>query len=132
MATGFLSHVVYDGLVREFGFNYSEEHRDDLSRFESLAEFNEKFDIDGVIMDSFLSEASERDISYTSEEVESSREELEFRIKAFIAKNTFDDQAYYYIMLNNDNEFSRAMDVAREYDRFFLAGLNESADSTQQ
>ncbi|MCB0760688.1 MAG: PDZ domain-containing protein [Flavobacteriales bacterium] len=122
-SSAYLSEVVYSGVVREFGFNFTDQHRESLLAYADFKQFDKEFRLSNADMKAFTDFAVDAGIPFREEEYKHSREVLEIRIKAQIAKNIFDDNAYYYVVLADDPEFDKALEVIRDYKRFFAAGL---------
>ena len=50
--------------------------------------------------------------------IKNSREVIRTRMMAFIAKNVFNEEAYYRVLLEDDLVFDHALEVARNYDGY--------------
>lgn len=124
-SSAYLSQVLYSGLVREFAFNYSDEHREMLEAFGDYKTFDKEFRISDELLEELADEAVNKDIPMDREQFNHSAGVLGIRLKAQIAKNVFEDEAYYYVALADDPEFIKALEVIRDYNRFFVAGLAE-------
>ncbi|MFT5247426.1 MAG: carboxyl-terminal processing protease [Litorivivens sp.] len=124
-SSAYLSQILYSGLVREFAFSYSDEYREMLEGFGDYKTFDKDFDISLEMLEELTSLAADQDIPMDRKQFNHSADVLSIRLKAQIAKNIFEDEAYYYVALADDPEFIKALEVIRDYNRFFLAGLAE-------
>ncbi|MFT5184003.1 MAG: carboxyl-terminal processing protease [Flavobacteriales bacterium] len=124
-SSAYLSQILYSGLVREFAFSYSDEYREMLEGFGDYKTFDKDFDISLEMLEELTSLAADQDIPMDRKQFNHSADVLSIRLKAHIAKNIFEDEAYYYVALADDPEFIKALEVIRDYNRFFLAGLAE-------
>ena len=127
-ASGYLSELNYNGLLREYGFIYANHHREELGQIADMESFVETWDADDDFLSAFVAYAEKRDVSYIESEFLTSKKVIVDRLKAYIARNIFEDEAFYFVQLQSDKDFLEALRVAKDYQRVFAALLDE-ADS---
>jgi carboxyl-terminal processing protease len=106
-ASMYYSELSFNGIIRRFGFEYVDQHRSDLDQF-SLNDFINRFQPDAQLMDDFISFSESEGVEKDEFGLANSRTLIEERIKAHIAKNLFDDNAFYRVLLEADPDVIEA------------------------
>lgn len=128
----YLNELSYLGYLRQFGFEYADTHREQLSGYGSMSSFTTQFEITDDILEDLMAFAEEEGLDKKPEELNDSRDVISTRIKAYIAKNIFGDQAFYFVSLEDDIDFKKGMEVLGSYDQFFAESLlNEEPTSIE-
>ncbi|NND93333.1 MAG: S41 family peptidase [Flavobacteriales bacterium] len=104
----FLTDVIYNGIITQFAFSYADKRRDDF-KGQDPNEFQRIFKVDEPLFQDFLEFAEENELSPTIGELSRSREELEMRIKAGIARVIWGEEGYFTVFLQSDDDFKAAM-----------------------
>lgn len=115
---GVLGDIAYSGLIREFAFDYTDTHRQELSKYESAEDFVKKFQIGESIMNNFVKSAAEKGIKITPANLKKVSSEVKSRLKAQIARHLFNDDAMFMVLLESDGDFKKAMDVSHNYAKY--------------
>ena len=63
--------------------------------------------------------------------IDESEEVIKIRVMAHMAKNLFDDESYYRVILEDDNVFARAMNVVTNYDDYVIVEGELTAEVAQ-
>lgn len=118
LLSGVLAELNFSGIIREFTFDYTDQHRSELGKFKTGDEFVKKFKVsDQMISDlALLAMKENKDVS--RQEVMSISDELKLRIKAQMARALFSEKEMYMILEAEDPEFGKALEIARDYRRF--------------
>lgn len=123
----YLSELRYNGVFRSWTLNYSNDHVDELGAYGDMKAFDAGFEISANMVESIQAFAEKKEIESVELSGES-LEDLKRRMKAYIAKHTFDENAYYYVMRTGDEDYLKAIEVLGDYKRYF----NESLAANQQ
>lgn len=115
----YFNHLNYRSLFREFGFKYANEHPDLKLNYLTVEDFDKKFKITDYILKQLTDYAAEVGVKKNQEDFEYSKELIKVRLKANMAKNLYDDNAYYFILLNDDKDYQKASEVLDDYDTYF-------------
>jgi carboxyl-terminal processing protease len=111
----FLNDLIYDGIIRQFSFDLTERNR---LRW-SFADVD-RLMADLVISDDIIAElvryAAKEGITPGRGELARSRKQIAIRIKAFVARNLFNENAYFQVLAPEDTELKRALDIMNEYE----------------
>ena len=110
----YYNSIVKKGLIFRFAFEYTDDHREELKKFNSVDEFNQSFKLEPEIFIEFLKFTVENGIKSDLEGLTYSKHKISVFLKAYFARNLFDDKAFYPIYLPVDPTFSKAMKLLTE------------------
>ncbi|WP_306640780.1 S41 family peptidase [Sanyastnella coralliicola] len=114
-ASWYFSDLSYAGTIRRYGFDYSDSHRDELSSYSDVESFLKGFKVTNVMMEGLFKAGEEDGYERDERAIAESGEVMKIRLKAHMAKNLFGDEAYYRALLEDDNVYDAALEVARNY-----------------
>ncbi len=97
------------GILYQFAFDYTDLHRQEFKRFKEVNSFDSGFVISEAVYKEFISFAEKNGIKPTQSEIVTSAGKIRELMKAFIARNLFDDKGFYPIYLRSDNGFAKAL-----------------------
>ena len=106
--TPFFRRVRMRGLTYRFAFQYTDDHREVLSRYTTAGEMNTYLEGQNL-MDKFITYAKSEGVSASAEELEISGFILHTEIKAYIARNMIDNEGFYPIWKDIDNTLKKAI-----------------------
>ena len=108
-ASEYLSIVSYRGIINQFGFDYADAHREDLTTYGDFQEFDRAFNVNGSLLDNFVSYAEQQGVIPDSDGIQLSQEVLKLRIKAYIARNIWGNDGFYAVMSDDDKVLREAL-----------------------
>jgi len=108
--TRFLSDLVYDGIIRQWAFNYTEKNRQRLN-WKTVDDLITFLDITPEMMESLLAYAKEEGIAPETGELNRSRTQIALRVKGFIARNVFNENAYFRVVSIEDTDIMKALEI---------------------
>jgi carboxyl-terminal processing protease len=97
------------GIIYQFAFDYTDQHRAEFKRFADVKAYDKGFSITPALYSEYIAYASKNGINATAQDAASSSKRLSELMKAFIARNLFDDKGFYPIYLRSDKGFLRAV-----------------------
>ncbi|MDR9397496.1 MAG: S41 family peptidase [Salibacter sp.] len=107
----FLNRLVYRGVVYQWAFDYADTHREQLNgNYESAREFQENFSIGQSLIDDFVNFAKSEGVEPEPGELEESQTEIKHRLKAYVARNIWNNEGFYPIWNKNDNVVNKALE----------------------
>jgi carboxyl-terminal processing protease len=107
------------GLINSFTLDYVEDNRARLhEEYHSADQFKNEFQTEGEVLKRFLDRAEKEGIEFKEDDWEVSELLIKTQIKAFIARNLWDINAYYQVMLIIDNEFNQAVELLQDEKTF--------------
>lgn len=113
--SAYLSDVISKGYTYDFCFDYADHHRDELKkRYKSYRRFAEDQSLNSQLVQQFVKFAAEKGAVATDDELKKSSRYLAFRIKAIIARNLWNNDAFYFIQNQDDEVFTKALDFIKK------------------
>lgn len=101
----FYSNVLRKGIINKYTLNYSNKNRNQLSKFyPTIESFDENFLADEDFLNEFIEYCKENEIEVEEADLLKSGNSIAIQMKALIARNIYDGEAFYYIynkQLNN-------------------------------
>lgn len=110
--SNYFNRIYQRGLVYQFAFQYSDQHRDYLNTLKTAAEIEKWLDNQKVI-ESFVRFATGKGIPYDAEGMKESGHIIETQVKAYIARNISGDEGFYPIIQQIDKTLLKAIEVSR-------------------
>jgi carboxyl-terminal processing protease len=101
------------GLIFQYAFNYTDTHRGELAAYASFDDFNNNFHIGPAIFNDFVEWAATKGVEKNGEGIRLSSARIKTLMKAFIARNLYDDYGFYPIYHQIDETMLRAMEFFR-------------------
>lgn len=114
-STDFYSDVLRKGYINQFALKYANNNRDELTQYyPNVKDFDSKFVADNEFLGEFLQYVKDKELEYKNEDYEKSKLVLGVQLKALVARNIYDGEAYYYVVnkVLND-EFKKAIDILK-------------------
>lgn len=111
--TDFYTKLIRKGVFYKFSLKYVNDHRNDLkSKYTSIENFKEKFEISNNIWNEFLDYAAESEIQPENES-DIKDYNMKLQLKALIGQNIFDNKAYFQIVNELDPIYNQALEIIR-------------------
>ena len=111
----YYNRVANQGLIYQFAFDYTDAQRTNLGRFSRVDEFIDDFNISDAVFNDFVSFAEDQGVKSDRIGILQSKERIRHLLKAFIARNIFDDEGFYPIYLQTDKTFLEAKEVLNSW-----------------
>ena len=115
---------LYTNLVRKSVFNaytvdYVMENRETLSKeYGDFENFNSKFNVTDSMIEDFKKLAEEKGVEWDEEQYLRSEPMIKLQIKALIARNEWDMEKYYQVVLKEDKVINKAIDVLNDSNEY--------------
>lgn len=106
----YLNKITAQGLIYQYSFDYIDGKREKLiTKYHSPEFFIKKFNVSEKMMSDLVKLASQKGISFDKSSYSFSKIIMQNRLKAFIGRGLFDNEAFYPILLSKDKTFLRAL-----------------------
>ncbi len=105
----YFNRIVNTGLLYQYAFDYTDKHRPQLQRYKSVEAFDRSFVVSDAMFSELMKRAGEKGIKGTEEQQQVARREANTLLKAYIARDLFDDEGFYPIYAPMDEILQRAM-----------------------
>lgn len=110
----YYNEILGRGLVYQYAFQYTDRYRKDLKKYNSVAEYDQNFVVDQAMIADFVKFADEKGVAPDREGLNFIRTDLQNFLKSLIARNIFDEQAFYTIFLRTDKTYLRAIQELKD------------------
>ena len=108
--------LVRKGLIYKYAFRFTDENREMLNKFSSVDELIQYFE-ENPLMDDFISKVTDEwGVKVKDKDLKISYNLINTQVKAYIARNVFDNKGFYPIFNKLDNTIEKAVEVL-EYDK---------------
>ena len=106
----YFNRIVNLGLLYQYAFDYTDKHRTQLKGYKTVEAFDRSFKVTDAMFDALVRLADEKGIVGTEEQRQAARRETDILLKAYIARNLFDDEGFYPIYAPMDEILQRAIE----------------------
>ena len=106
----YFNRIVNLGLLYQYAFDYTDKHRPQLKGYKTVEAFDRSFKVTDAMFDALVHLADEKGIVGTEEQRQVARRETDILLKAYIARNLFDDEGFYPIYAPMDEILQRALE----------------------
>ena len=110
----YFNRIVNTGLLYQYAFDYTDKHRPQLQRYKTVEAFDRSFVVGDAMFDELVKLAGEKGIKGTEEQRQVARREANTLLKAYIARNLFDDEGFYPIYAPMDEILQRAIQELKQ------------------
>jgi carboxyl-terminal processing protease len=108
----FLVTLRRNNVYYEFARNYIDRNGETiLNQYSDITTFENEFALDGREIRRLKDFIIQKDLDFNEIEFENNRDYILGRINAHIARNYWNNQGWYRVLLNFDEQFSKAFDV---------------------
>ena len=106
----YFNRIVNKGLLYQYAFEYTDKHRAQLQHYKTVKSFDQSFAVSDAMFEALVKLAEEKGIKGTEEQMQVARREANILLKAYIARNLFDDEGFYPIYAPMDEVLQRALE----------------------
>jgi carboxyl-terminal processing protease len=106
----YFNRIVNTGLLYQYAFDYTDKHRAQLQRYQSVEAFDRSFAVSDAMFDELVKMAGEKGVKGTDEQKQVARREANTLLKAYIARDLFGDEGFYPIYAPMDEILQRALE----------------------
>ena len=109
----YFNRIANTGVLYQYAFDYTDKHRAQLQRYPTVEAFDRSFAVSDAMFDELVKRAGEKGIKGNDEQKRVARREANTLLKAYIARNLFDDEGFYPIYAPMDEILQRALEEIR-------------------
>ena len=114
-ASKYYSELFRKGVFNQYTYEYVDKQRDELkTKFKNFDDFKEKFIVDEILLDDFYQYAATKGVKKDDEGISTSKDFIILQLKALIAKNIFDFNAYIQMYSTIDDAILKAIEVLND------------------
>ena len=111
----YFNQVANQGLIYQFAFDFTDAQREKLNNYQNAAHFIRDFSISEQVFDDFVKYVEKQGVKSSRANIANSKNRITELLKAFIARNIFDDEGFYPIYLQTDKAFLKAKEMIGQW-----------------
>ena len=105
MSSKYYDDLRRNGIINDFTLNYIDEHRSEIvGKYVDVYDLKKSFNIDNEFMNKFIAYAEKKNVKKDEKGFKTSEKLIRTQIKALIARDLFNTNAYY-VIINELNAF---------------------------
>lgn len=114
-AHSFFNQLIYKGLIYEYAFEYSDSNRDKIKgKYPDHVSFSNSFHVNDKMLKEVVGLATKNGLKPSEKEIQDSRDKINRRIIAYIARNLWSNEGFYPIWNNGDHLFKKAIEITKK------------------
>lgn len=124
MGSDYYYDIVRKGVMNSYVLDYVNKNRKNLeSKYADVPSFIQEFELDDKWLGDFFKYADKEGVEYVEDEYQASKEIFDTRIRALLARNIFDNEAFYEVINPILPAYQKAMEVMKDdtFERLNLA-----------
>ena len=111
----YFNRIVNTGLLYQYAFDYTDRHRQEFNnKYKTPESFAQSFQVSDAMFNELVKLAEKKGVKGTDEQKVVARREANILLKAYIARNLFDDEGFYPIYAQMDEVLQRALEELRK------------------
>ncbi|MBI9036747.1 MAG: S41 family peptidase [Bacteroidales bacterium] len=115
----YYSDLIRKGVLNSFTLTYVDNNRKKIEKeYPTFDSFNENFSIDEKLMDKFFKHAEKEGVDLDEEGYKSSETFIKHQLKALIARNFWDMDAYFEVITEVDDGYLKAVEIINNDELF--------------
>jgi carboxyl-terminal processing protease len=110
----YLTEVAYNGLINDYAFEYADRERSKLQAFKTAENFRKQFQVDDKLIAGFVAYAEKNKVLRNDREIKVSDRLIRSQLKALIARNIWNNEGFYPVLLESDNVLRKAIEILQK------------------
>ena len=107
----YFNRIVNLGVLYQYAFDYCDKHRQELSRYKTVSDFDKSFHVTDAMFNELVAQAEKKKLKGNEQEKQVARKNADILLKAYIARNLFDEEGFYPIYRPMDDVLKKALEV---------------------
>jgi len=114
--TEYTTNLLRNNIFYQFVLSYLDQHSSEVkNKFgDDLKKFRDNFIVDDQMKENFISFAKLKGVEFNSEDFGKDGEYILARLKAQVARNFWKNEGWFSVLLNTDNQVSKAVTLFNE------------------
>ncbi|NOR88345.1 MAG: PDZ domain-containing protein [Bacteroidales bacterium] len=110
----FYNRLIRSSVIVEYAIDYYNHHHKELNLFTDSKDFYKNHQLSSSIYTEIVKKAKQQDIETSAEEIVKNKEIISNIFKAELARLLFKDEGYYFVYLQKDEVYGRALELVNE------------------
>ena len=107
----YFNRIANLGILYQYAFDYCDSHRQELTRYKTVAEFDQSFHVTDAMFNELVARAEKKGLKGNAIEKKVARKEADILLKAYIARDLFDEEGFYPIYRPMDDVLQKALEL---------------------
>ena len=107
----YFNRITNLGILYQYAFDYCDSHRQELAKYQTVAAFDRSFYVTDAMFNELVKRAEDKGIKGNEQEKRVARREANILLKAYIARDVFDEEGFYPIYRAMDDVLQKALEV---------------------
>ena len=107
----YFNRIVNLGILYQYAFDYCDRNRTTLSRYKTVEDFDRSFHVTDAMFNELVKEAEKKGIKGNDIEKQVARRDADILLKAYIARDLFNDEGFYPVYRPMDDVLQKALEV---------------------
>ncbi len=113
------ANLIRNGIINEFSIDYMDRNRTLLENtYPDFDSFDREFEVTDPMISELVALADRRQIPFSQEELDTSRERIRQYLKALFAQKLWSPSEYYQVMNRRDEVVVEAIEAFRDWGRY--------------
>ncbi len=125
MNSKYYDEIRRKGILADFSFNYTDDNRASLLKtYPDVQTFKKNFELSAELMNKFFAYAERKDVKKDAAQFATSEKIIRTQIKALIARDLWNTNAYHFIINDIINSYTKAIECIQDntFDKMKIAG----------
>ena len=122
--TNYYRDVVAKGVLNQFVIDYVDKNRTELTgKYRDVEAFDKDFVVDNSLLEDLKVQAEKEKIKFDEEQYNKSKDLISLIIKALIARDLYDTEAYFRIINHRNKMLNKALEIInndKEYKKLIM------------
>ncbi len=118
-ATQLYTDLVRKGIFNRFTVDYVMEHRKEIiEQYGDFENFDDNFQVTDTMIEDFKNYAEKEKVEWNEEQYDRSAPLIKLQLKALIARNEWDMEAYYKVVMQDDKVVKKAVEILNDSNQY--------------
>ncbi len=110
----FINRLRRNNIIYNYTLDYIDKNREQIkSKYPQFKDFDTKFNVSDDIIAGIVENGVKEGIEKNAESLEFSRNDMKREVKALLARDLYERDAFYKVYLKDDKEILKALEVIR-------------------
>ena len=107
----YFNRIANLGILYQYAFDYCDQHRKELAHYKTVEDFIQSFQVTDAMFNELVARAEKKGLKGNDTEKQVARKEANILLKAYIARDLFDEEGFYPIYREMDDMLQKALEV---------------------
>lgn len=118
-STKLYTDLIRKGVFNRFTVDYVMEHRKEIiDQYGDFESFDDNFRITDSMIDDFKIFAEKENVKWNEDQYQRSEKMIKLQLKALIARNEWNMESYYKIIMQDDNAVKKAVEILDDTNQY--------------